>query len=331
MAASHKENRPLANMIFAGPPGCGKSSLPPIIAAERGVKVIELTGKQITESLLAKIFISDPSDCPEALRLDGAGFTKRQGVWQRDGSAIQPALLWVDEVDTVPPAMWRGMLYQLMEATDGGKMIHFKRGTTLTPVVVMPHSWVFTSNDLGRVQKAAPGARRRCGQFVESFQAYDIRQIVEIISQYAHQQGWSIEPEAAFLLASRSHGYPGPAIEMFKGCRASVAAAAERTHITHADAEARLELDKIDELGLNDIQQRYLKALYEAGGSLAIEDLSTIVDEPESTIRMEVERTLVRLGLVSKSSRGRTLTPRGYGHVARKMNGNTGGGFAVGT
>ena len=79
-------------------------------------------------------------------------------------------------------------------------------------------------------------------------------------------------------------------------------------------ARLALELYEVDALGLDRLDRAVLHALASKfnGGPAGLSTLAISVGEETSTLESVCEPFLVRLGLLSRTQRGRVLTPLGY-------------------
>ena len=65
----------------------------------------------------------------------------------------------------------------------------------------------------------------------------------------------------------------------------------------------------------SDLEQRYLQILREGEGSVRLNVIATQMGLPRQSIEM-FESDFIRLGLISKSEKGRMLTAKGHEHLA---------------
>ena len=75
------------------------------------------------------------------------------------------------------------------------------------------------------------------------------------------------------------------------------------------------EIEGIDSLGLDMIEQRYLQILREGEGPVRLNVIATQMGLPRPSVEM-FESDFLRLGLISKSEKGRMLTAKGFEHLA---------------
>ena len=82
-------------------------------------------------------------------------------------------------------------------------------------------------------------------------------------------------------------------------------------------ARTALEMQGIDELGLDSFDRRYLETIQRvfAGGPVGIEAIAHTMSSATDTLEDDVEPFLLRCELVVRTPRGRRLTPRGEEHL----------------
>ena len=87
--------------------------------------------------------------------------------------------------------------------------------------------------------------------------------------------------------------------------------------ITEEVARAALSRFEIDELGLDDFDRRMLKTIITnyGGGPVGLETLSAAVGEEAVTIEDVYEPYLMQIGFLSRTPRGRCVTPACYEHL----------------
>ena len=92
---------------------------------------------------------------------------------------------------------------------------------------------------------------------------------------------------------------------------------------------AALDLMEIDQLGLDDLDRRVLRAIIEkfGGGPVGLETIAASISEESDTIMDVVEPYLLQLGFLERTSRGRLASVHAYRHLdlAVPENGPRGG------
>jgi len=143
---------------------------------------------------------------------------------------------------------------------------------------------------------------------------YSDEDMLLLIRQRARRLGWPIEDEAVGQLATKSRGTPRLAVRLLESARRT-ASAEQADLITAAHVQKMCEIEQIDSLGLDAIEQRYLQILREGEGPVRLNVIATQMGLPRQSIEM-FESDFIRLGLISKSEKGRMLTAKGFEHLA---------------
>lgn len=144
-------------------------------------------------------------------------------------------------------------------------------------------------------------------------QHYSQDEISLLITQRAKRLGWDIDAVSITRLAARSRGVPRLAVRLLESTkRVASSKGLDRIEPTHV--EEMLAIEGVDSLGFDPVEQRYLTLLKESGGPVRLNVLATHLGLPKQTIEM-FERDFIRLGLITKGDKGRSLTPKGVEHV----------------
>ena len=79
----------------------------------------------------------------------------------------------------------------------------------------------------------------------------------------------------------------------------------------------------VDDLGLDDIDRRVLKAIIEkfSGGPVGLETIAASISEEADTIMDVYEPYLLQLGFLDRTPRGRIATVKAYEHLGLKKAG----------
>ena len=145
---------------------------------------------------------------------------------------------------------------------------------------------------------------------------YSDQDMVLLVRQRAKRLGWIIDDEAVAAIGRRSRGVPRLAVRLLEATKRQ--ASAEGTEVmTAAHVEKMCQIEAIDELGLDATEQQYLRLLRAEDSPIRLNVLATHLGLPRQSIEM-LENDFIRLGLISKSDKGRMLTPRGIEHLAAK-------------
>jgi holliday junction DNA helicase RuvB len=282
--AAKRRGEPLDHMLLAGPPGLGKTSLCRILAGEMGV------GIQVT---------SGPS-------LERAG----------DMAAILTALeegdfLFIDEIHRVNNQI-EEVLYPAME--DFAMDIVLGQGPSARTIRV----------DVPRFTLV--GATTRTGLMTKplldrfGFDArldyYSPEDLKKIVVRNAGILKIPTTEGGAEQLATRSRGTPRIANRLLKRVRDYAEVVGDGT-IDTASAKAALQMQGVDDLGLDRIDRDYLRLIIEKfdGGPVGVGTISVALGEARDTVEYIYEPYLLQSGLIQRTSRGRLATKRAYEHL----------------
>lgn len=143
---------------------------------------------------------------------------------------------------------------------------------------------------------------------------YSEEEMFLLIRQRAKRLGWAIEDDAVRMLAGKSRGTPRLAVRFLESAKRQ--ASSEATdQITAAHVQKMCEVEQIDSLGLDAVEKNYLRILKDGDGAVRLNVIATQMGLPRQSIEM-FEADFIRLGLISKSEKGRMLTPKGIEHLA---------------
>lgn len=148
------------------------------------------------------------------------------------------------------------------------------------------------------------------------FDYYSAEDLAEIVAQRAQALGWDYEsPDILLKIGQRAKGTARQALNRNLQMCWQVARSHDRKVITQADLDEAFRHLQIDELGLEDIDRRYLKVLREADQA-PLNVLSAKLGLPSRTIQNVVEPYLIREGFITKGRQStRMLAQRGRSHL----------------
>ena len=127
-------------------------------------------------------------------------------------------------------------------------------------------------------------------------------------------------------LARRSRGTPRIANRLLKRVRDFAQVLGEGV-VTQAIAKDALDRLEIDELGLDQNDRRMLLAMIQNydGGPVGLDTLAAVVGEESVTLEDVYEPYLMQLGFLTRTPRGRCVTPKAYQHLGLPVPGGDGG------
>lgn len=284
LQAAKQRGDALEHLLLAGPPGLGKTSLAHCMGQELGAKVITTSGPAITR----------------AGDLVGTLTNLQEGD-----------ILFIDEIHRLNRTV-EEFLYSAMEdfkidfVIDKGpfaKTINFN---------LKPFTLIGATTREGLL--SAP-LRGRFGLSMH-FDFYEDEALSTIIERSADRLEVEIDHSAALELARRSRGTPRIANRMLRRVRDYAQIKAD-SKITHSVAEAALSFLKVDSLGLDELDRRYLQTIIKMydGGPAGAEALAASMSQEVDTLVDVVEPFLLKIGFLLRTSRGRQVTEKAYNHL----------------
>ena len=93
-------------------------------------------------------------------------------------------------------------------------------------------------------------------------------------------------------------------------------------HVSKEIACEALERLKVDNLGLDEVDIRYLRGIIERfkGGPVGLDALATAISEEPMTLEDVYEPYLIQIGFINRTPRGRTATHKAYEHLKISYN-----------
>jgi Holliday junction DNA helicase RuvB len=284
LTASRRRGQAVDHVLFAGPPGLGKTTLAGIIATEMGARMQPTSGPALERAGdLAAILTN----------LDDGG------------------VLFIDEIHGLPRAV-EEVLYPAME--DFQLDIVIGKGPSARTIRLdLPRFTLVGATT--RTGLITGPLRDRFG-FVARLDYYEVDELTTILARAAQILGVELDAEGACEIASRSRGTPRIAHRLLKRVRdyAEVRADGRVSLDTARDA---LALFEVDELGLDKVDRAILAALCRtfAGRAVGLGTLAVAVGEAPETVEDVYEPFLLQCGLLERTPRGRVATPSAFAHL----------------
>ncbi|MBU1043848.1 MAG: Holliday junction branch migration DNA helicase RuvB [Candidatus Omnitrophica bacterium] len=284
--AAKARQEPLEHLICAGPPGLGKTTLAHIVAHEMGTKITTTSGPAIER----------------AGDLIGILTNLEQGD-----------ILFIDEIHRLSKVV-EEFLYPAMEDYKIDFIIDKGPYAKTIQFNLKPFTLIGATTRSGLLTAAL---RSRFGMNYH-LDFYPWEELVNIVIKSAEKLSLPIDQESAILIAKRSRGTPRVANRLLRRVRDYCQVKAQGK-LTPELTDAALNLQGIDNLGLDDIDRRVLSVIIDTydGGPVGIESLAATLNEENDTIVDVVEPYLLKMGLLKRSPRGRQATQLAYQHLSR--------------
>jgi Holliday junction DNA helicase RuvB len=282
--AAKARGEALDHVLFAGPPGLGKTTLAQIMSRELGVNFKATSGPIIAKA----------GDLAALLT----------NLEERD-------VLFIDEIHRLNPAV-EEVLYPAMEDFQLDLIIGEGPAARSVKIDLAKFTLVGATTRTGLLTTPL---RDRFGIPVR-LDFYTEEELLEIVKRGARVMQMGIAEEGAREIARRARGTPRIAGRLLRRVRDF--AAVERAAVIDVRlADRALSALDVDSRGLDSLDHRYLKciALNFGGGPVGIDTIAASLSESRDALEDIVEPFLLQLGFLNRTPRGRLLTPHAFRHL----------------
>ena len=286
LAAAKNREEPLDHVLLQGPPGLGKTTLAQIIASEMGVDIRISSGPAIEKAgdLAAILTNMRPHD-----------------------------VFFIDEIHRLRRNV-EEILYPAMEDYKIDIILGEGANAQSLRIDLPPFTLVGATTRAGLI--SAPMRDRFEVSFRLGF--YKVEDLRTIIIRTGQILGIEVSEDGAEELAKRARGTPRIANRLLRRTR-DYAEVRGDGHIDRETARRSLDLLRIDEAGLDELDHAVLTALINKfdGGPVGLETLAASLSEERDTITDVVEPYLLQEGFIQRTPQGRIATDRAYAHLGK--------------
>ncbi len=286
--AAKNRKEPLEHILFYGPPGLGKTTLAHLVAKSMGVSIRVTSGPAIERAADLASILSN----------------------LQEGD-----VLFIDEIHRLNKTV-EETLYPAME--DYMLDVILGKGPTARSLRLELAKFTLIGATT-RVGLLAAPLRDRFG-VIHRLSFYDDEELKNIVANAANKLEFKLDDQGCLEVAKRSRRTARVALKLLRRVRDYV----EVHGVKQADREMvlkALKLLEVDELGLDEIDRKLLKAVIEkhGGGPVGVETLAALINEDVMTIKDVYEPFLMQIGLLKRTSRGRMVTEESYRHLGMKI------------
>jgi holliday junction DNA helicase RuvB len=282
--AARGRREALDHVLFAGPPGLGKTTLAQIVARELGVDFRATSGPVIAKAGDLAALLTNLED--------------------RD-------VLFIDEIHRLSPAV-EEILYPAMEDFQLDLIIGEGPAARSVRIDLSRFTLIGATTRTGLLTTPL---RERFGIPIR-LEFYEVRELEEIVRRGARVLGLPLTAEGAHEIARRARGTPRVAGRLLRRVR-DFASADGAASVDAKLADKALSQLEVDGKGLDALDHRYLRlvAVNYGGGPVGIETIAAGLSEPRDAIEEIIEPFLLQQGFIARTPRGRVLTGLAFSHL----------------
>lgn len=282
--ASKGRKEPLEHILFYGPPGLGKTTLANILANEMGVNIKITSGPAIERAGDLAAIVTNLSEND---------------------------VFFIDEIHRLPRIV-EEILYPAMEDYELDIIIGKGPSARSIRLELPCFTLIGATTRIGQISSPL---RDRFG-FISRLEFYTHEELKIIVERAAGFLGCKINDGTSLEIAKRSRGTPRIANRLLRRVRDWAQIKSKGVVKVDTAKEALMALE-VDELGLDNVDRKYLLAIIEKfnGGPVGLDTIAASISEETDTIEDVYEPYLLQLGFIERTPRGRSATKLAYEHL----------------
>ncbi len=282
--AARGRAEPMEHVLLHGPPGLGKTTLAYVIANEMGATIKVSSGPALTRA------------------------TDLVGILT---NLEHTDVLFIDEIHRLSPAV-EEYIYPAMEDYKVDFVVDSGMHSRTINLPLKAFTLIGATTRAGLL---SPPLRTRFG-ITHHVDFWSLEELLSRARMSAKMLKIDYEERALETLAGRARGTPRIVNRLLRRAR-DYAQVKGDGKLTADIVDAALKLEGIDELGLDELDRRFLQTIITIykGGPVGIEAVAATLAEETDTLVDVVEPFLLQTHLLARTRRGRLATEKAHKHL----------------